>query len=294
MGERRQDDFGGLRVVSFESRRAHETAELIRRYRGQPVMAPSLREVPIAEDDAAFDFLSRLESGSLELVIFTTGVGTRALIRLLESRHPRARIVAALGGATLVARGPKPVAALRELGLSPTVTAAQPYTWRELVAALDGRLDLHGKEVAVQEYGAPNAELLAELRRRGAAVFTVAVYRWALPEDLAPLRRAIEEITRGEVQVALFTNGAQVGHLFRTAELQGETDSLRAGLERVVIGSIGPVCTEVLEQFDLRPDIEPAHPKLGSLMAEAAASAKRLLAAKRQQSDCLNSRENEG
>ena len=37
----------------------------------------------------------------------------------------------------VVARGPKPVAALKELGISPVVTAPEPNTWRELLSALD-------------------------------------------------------------------------------------------------------------------------------------------------------------
>ena len=64
------------------------------------------------------------------------------------------------------ARGPKPVAALKELGIAPVVTAPEPNTWRELLSALDenrSTLPLKDKRVAVQEYGAPNAELLAGL-----------------------------------------------------------------------------------------------------------------------------------
>jgi uroporphyrinogen-III synthase len=107
------------------------------------------------------------------------------------------------------------------------------------------------------------------------------VYRWALPEDIGPLRQAIEKLLRGEVEVALFTNGAQVDHLFKVAAGAQTGESLPLAFKRVVVGSVGPVCTHVLEQFDIRPDIEPAHPKMGSLIAEIAASAHRVLAAKR-------------
>jgi uroporphyrinogen-III synthase len=102
-----------------------------------------------------------------------------------------------------------------------------------------------------------------------------------LPEDLAPLRNAIQRILRGEVDVALFTNGAQVEHLFRLAAEHKAGEKLRLACKNIAIGSVGPVCTEVLQQYGLEPDIEPAHPKMGSLIAEVAASAERILAAKR-------------
>ena len=271
----------GLRVVSFESRRAKEMAELIRRYGGDPIVAPSMREIPLSENHAALDLLPQLESGKFDLLILMTGVGTRTLNEALRTQFPQERIVAALRRTTLVARGPKPVAALKELGLEPAFTAPEPNTWREVMATLSSGMDLSGKRVAVQEYGIPNPQLVAALESLGALVAPIPIYRWALPEDIGPLRAAIQKISQGEADLALFTNGAQVDHLFRVAAYDKAEDSLRQALRKIVIASVGPVCTQVLEQFGLKPDLEPAHPKMGALIAESAASAQRILAAKR-------------
>jgi len=183
-----------------------------------------------------------------------------------------------------VARGPKPVAALKELGLVPAVTVSEPNTWREVLDALDAAMTVRGKKIGVQEYGVPNPELAAALEQRGATVKTIAIYRWALPEDLAPLREAIQKILRGEADVALFTNGAQVENLFKVAAYDKAEERLRRGCKNLAIGSIGPICTQVLEQYGLKPDMEPEHPKMGSLIAEVAASAQAVLTAKRSQS----------
>ncbi len=271
----------GLRVVSFESRRAKEMAELIRRYGGDPIVAPSMREIPLSENHAALDLLPQLEAGKFDLLILMTGVGTRTLNEALRTQFPQERIVAALRRTTLVARGPKPVAALKELGLEPAFTAPEPNTWREIMATLSSRLDISGKRIAVQEYGIPNPQLVAALESLGATVVSIPIYRWALPEDIGPLRAAIEKISQGEVDLALFTNGAQVEHLFKVAADDKADNALRIALQKIVVASVGPVCTQVLEQFGLKPDLEPAHPKMGSLIAESAASAHRLLAAKR-------------
>lgn len=271
----------GLKVVSFESRRAVEIAELIRRYGGEPIAAPSMREIPLGENQAALALLPQLEAGKFDLLILMTGVGTRTLNELLLTKYTQEKIVSALRKARLVARGPKPVAALKELGLQPDTTVPEPNTWREVLATLEQSVDLPGKRIAVQEYGVPNAELVAGLQRRGASVETFAIYKWALPEDIGPLRAAIKKIANGEADVALFTNGAQVDHLFQVAIEDGAEEELRRALKKIVIGSVGPVCTEVLHQFGLEPDLEPKHPKMGSLLAEIAAAARDVLSRKR-------------
>jgi uroporphyrinogen-III synthase len=270
----------GLKVVSFESRRAKEMAELIRRYGGEPIGAPSMREIPLSENRAALELLPQLEAGKFDMLILMTGVGTRTLNQALLTQYPQERIVSALRKTQLVARGPKPIAALKELGLAPAVTVPEPNTWREVLRALDAGSTIRGKQIAVQEYGISNPELVAGLEQRGAAVQTISIYRWALPEDLAPLRGAIQRILRGEADIALFTNSAQVEHLFKVAAEDQADEKLRLACKNIAIGSVGPVCTEALEHFGLRPDIEPPHPKMGSLIAEVAASASRVLAAK--------------
>ena len=280
MNAKARENLQGLKVISFESRRAKEMAELIRRYGGEPIVAPSMREVALNENRAAIEFLPEIEAGNVDVIILMTGVGTRTLNQVLLSQYPQERIIAALRKTQLVARGPKPVAALKELGLVPAVTVPEPNTWREMLDALDATV-VRDKKIAVQEYGIPNPELVAALMQRGATVKAVAIYRWALPEDLAPLREAIEKILRGDADVALFTNGAQVGHLFKVAAYDKADERLRLGCKNMAIGSIGPICTQVLKQYGLKPDIEPEHPKMGSLIANVAASAHAVLAAKR-------------
>lgn len=281
MASNQRTSLQGLKVVSFESRRSKEMAELIRRYGGEPIVAPSIREVPLSENRAALELLPQLEAGQFDFLLLMTGVGTKALNETWLTQYSRERIKAALQKVQLVARGPKPVVVLKELGLQPAITVPEPNTWREVLSALDSSPGVRDKRIAIQEYGIPNRELVAELEARGAAVLSIPIYRWALPEDLAPLREAIQRILHGEVDIALFTNATQVDHLFKVAADDQAGDALREAFKSTVIGSVGPVCTQVLEQFGLKPNIEPAHPKMGSLLAEIAASAHVGLAAKR-------------
>jgi len=172
----------------------------------------------------------------------------------------------------VVARGPKPVAALREMGLTPAIVAPEPNTWRELLAATAGRI---GGRIAVQEYGRSNPELLAALAARGAEVTPVRVYRYDLPENVDPLREAARRLAAVEFQAALFTTAVQIEHLARVAAEQGMEAAMLEGLRQCLIGSIGPTTTEALEEFGIHPNLEPSHPKMGLLVMETAARAGR-------------------
>jgi uroporphyrinogen-III synthase len=260
-------------------------ASIISSYGGQPISAPSMREVPLDSNPEAIAFADALERGEFDLVILLTGVGTRALVTVIErvkgSREP---FVAALGRTKLLARGPKPVAVLREFALTPWLIAPEPNTWREVVAVLDEKhqeLPLAGKRIAVQEYGASNPDLLRALETRGGRVTRVPVYQWALPEDLAPLEAAVRAIAAGDVDVALFTTATQVVHLLKVADSMGMADAVRRGLTTCVVASIGPTTSEEMREHGIIPDMEPTHPKMGFLVREAAERADDLLKKKR-------------
>jgi len=269
--------FAGMRVLSLESRRAVEMTELIRKQGGDPVVAPSMRETPLAENQEAFHFAERLFRGEFDMMILLTGVGTRLLNKLLATRYPPEQFAEALRRITVVARGPKPIAALREMRVPVTIAAPEPNTWRELLAVLRDRPE---KRIAVQEYGRSNAELLEALRSRGAKVDTVRVYQWDLPENAEPLRDAARRLAAGEFQAALFTTSIQISHLLRVASEGGIEDAVLAGLRHAVVGSIGPTTSEALEEAGIEPDLEPTHPKMGLLVQETAQRAEAILAAK--------------
>jgi uroporphyrinogen-III synthase len=279
--------FDGLRVLALESRRAAELAKLITSYGGQPVVAPAMREVPLESNKEALAFASALLTGQFDMVIFLTGVGARTLLGVVETAHKREEYVAALQRLEVVARGPKPVAALREIGITPALTVPEPNTWRELLRALDDagasqEFQLRGARVAVQEYGVSNPELLAGLSERGALVTRVPVYQWALPKDLAPLQTAVRAIISGEVDVVFFTTSVQATHLFQVAGEMKVEEALRDGLNRMLVASIGPTTSEELLRRGIRPDLEPSHPKMGFLVKETAERAAELLGKKRK------------
>jgi uroporphyrinogen-III synthase len=276
--------FRGLRVLALESSRAREMGVLIANHGGQPLVVPTTREVPTEDKGDALKFVSALREGRLDLVIFLTGVGTRALAQAAEGICSREEFITALSRTAVIARGPKPVAALRELGVPIAAIVPEPNTWRELLHLLDEKSNLFplkGRSVAVQEYGVPSPELLAGLAERGAQVLAVRIYDWSLPEDTAPLRKAVHAVAHGEIDVLLVTSGVQIRHLLQIAEEMNLREDTISRLSRVVVGSIGPVASAELRHQGIAVDMEPSHPKMGFLVKEVAERCSELMANKK-------------
>ena len=273
--------FNGLTVAAFESRMAAEMTRLIARHGGKPLVAPALREIPLKDNSAALQFGEQLLTEGLDVLVLLTGAGTTTLFEILHSRHSTDRIRSALKETVLIARGPKPVAALKALGFQPTLTVPEPNTWVDVVSTLDAHRPVKGLRVAVQEYGLPNRDLLEALKQRGASVASVPVYRWALPEDTAPLKQVIKQMLAGQVQVMLVTNAAQIDHVMLVVEQEGKTAEFKTICRKLVIASIGPTASERIRNHGLTVDFEPSHGKMGILVKETSEQAHRLLDAKR-------------
>lgn len=269
--------YNNLRVLSLESRREAEMATLIRKAGGDPFVAPSMREVPLEAHSEAFTFADRLLRGDFDCLILLTGVGTRMLWKTLLTRHDESALKQALSEITIVVRGPKPSAAIRELGITPAVLVPEPNTWREVVAAMHTRLETR---VALQEYGESNTSLIDALRALGKEVTPVRIYGWDLPEDTAPLREAAARLIAGKFDVVLLTTSTQLVNLMKIAEQEGIAQQVLEALRSVFIGSIGPATSETLEDYKLKADFEPSHPKMGLLVNEAGEVAANVLARK--------------
>ena len=276
-------NFQGLRILSLESRRANEAAKLIQTYGGEPLTAPAMREIALETNRPVLDFADALLRGAFDLVVFTTGVGVRSLVKTVSEHMDREQFLAALRTVKIAARGPKSSSALRELNIPISVVAPDPYTWRALLAAMDAKFGeaLNGMNIAVQEYGTSNPELLTALAEKSISITRLPVYQWALPDDVQPLREAVIALAHGHVDAALFMNAGQVIHLFLMADRMGYTDALYEGFRSTVVGSIGPSTSEGLSVYGVVPDYEPTQSKMGFLIKELSEKTGQLLEKKR-------------
>ena len=137
----------GVRILTLESRRSDLVEKLVLEQGGECFNAPSVRERPLEGHPQANQFAKELIAGHYDMVIFTTGVGTRYLLDALASSGPLEPILRALREVRVVSRGPKPASVLNEMGIPVTVNVPEPNTWREV---LDATVHLKPRNVVVQ------------------------------------------------------------------------------------------------------------------------------------------------
>lgn len=260
-----------LRVCSFESRRGREMAQMLARCGAEATVAPSMKEVPLESNAEAVAFARDIASPHREaaILILLTGVGAQTLFEAACTVVPRERLIESLNALTIVVRGPKPVAVLRDWGVRVDLRAPEPNTWHEVIEVLEvARVPLEGRVVVIQEYGAPSTELYAALQERGARVRPITVYRWTLPDDTAPLESAIRRTIAGEFDMLMFTSAQQVRNVLQVAQSLSLADEFRAAAQRVAVASIGPTTSEALQECGLPMSFEPSHSKMGHLVVE--------------------------
>jgi uroporphyrinogen-III synthase len=247
-----------------------ELASLVRRHGGEPVCVPALREVARecdAEAGQAIEALLRPRA----IIVLATGVGLEGLLAAAARLGRGADLRAGMAGATVVCRGPKPIAVLKREGLTAHVRAEPPHTTAELLGAL-APLPLEGRDVVFVHDGGGSRLVPLALAERGARVVEVQPYEWALPEDTRPLRDMVDRIIAGGVDAVAITTQAQAQHLFAVAESMGSAGALRKALgEGVVVAAVGPTCAHALEQLGAPPRVVPAQSKMGALVVALAA-----------------------
>ena len=282
IAERSKPDFLGYRIAALESRRADDMQRMITKFGGVAAVSPSMREVPIDPNRDAIDFAHQLMTGEISVVVLMTGVGLRYLIKAIERHVDMPRFLNSMSDVTTICRGPKPTAAMRELGLQPTHRVAEPNTWRELLQTIDAGISVANQTVGLQEYGITNSSLIAGLEARGATVRPVRVYGWEYPADTTLLKQNVRSIAAGEPDAVLLTSAHQVVNLLRMAEELNLVEQVRDGLQNAMVASIGPTTTGMLQELDIHVDMEPSHPKMGHLVTEAATEGVRLIQSKQR------------
>lgn len=258
-------------VVSFESRRAHEMESFLCEAGAKVSLAPILREVPLMISDEVLYFGRQLLEGKIDIVILFTGIGTKILIEQLSQSFPLEAIKQAFRKASLVSRGPKPILALKDFGIEGAFMVPEPCTSNEIIEFLElGEAVILSAEkvIAVQASGEPASDLERKLSAKGCIVLPLSVYKWDLPEDLGPAKRALQGLLKGEFQAALFTNSNQVKNLFKLACQENKEKELREKLQAIQLGSIGVLTTETLEAQGLKNIWQSSHSKIGDFAKE--------------------------
>jgi uroporphyrinogen-III synthase len=246
----------GRTIALLETREAERLSRMLREQGAAVVSCPAVAIADTPDPAPVIAWIERFIADPADYLVLLTGEGLTRLHGFAARAGIGSDLVAALGRAVTVIRGPKPARALRALGLAPHLRA-EPATSEGVIAVLSG-LDLQGRRVAVQLYPQAPSRLVDFLAATGARPDPVTPYVYEAAEPDAALAALIERIAAGAIDALAFTSAAQARRLFEIARRRGETDRLMGGLQRTTIAAVGPVVAAELDRGGVHPTIVPA------------------------------------
>ncbi|HTF34766.1 MAG TPA: uroporphyrinogen-III C-methyltransferase [Myxococcota bacterium] len=239
-------------LVTRSEAQAGALVAALRRAGAEPVLAPMIQVVPLKDTPELNAATSRLSD--YDVLLFTSANAVRCFVE------------AASGGKTLgslrarvVCVGPATARAARELGLSVHLVPAQRFDAEGLLEAIRVAIPLAGQRVLLPRAAAAREILPEGLRRAGAAVDVVAVYRTEpAPADTALL---CSRLVRGEIDALTFTSPSTVRHFLACLD-----EAARTAARRCVVAALGPVTAAALREAGLAPDVVAERAEAGALV----------------------------
>jgi uroporphyrinogen-III synthase len=245
----------GKTIALAEGRQLEELAALVAKEGATVVRCPMLNILDAPDAEPVVAWLRELIAGQFQYVVLLTGEGLRRLIGFADRAGIKDEAIAAFARTKLVTRGPKPVQALKEIGLKPALVASAPTT--DGVIATLKQEPIAGTTVGVQLYSDGNPPLTDFLAAAGATARCVQPYVYAPAADADRVADLVTVMADGNVDAVVFTSSPQVDRLYDVAAERKIDDVLKRGLERVKVASVGPVVTENLVKRGVRVDIQP-------------------------------------
>jgi uroporphyrinogen-III synthase len=244
-------------------RRSEDLISALQRRGAQVLHVPALKIVPNDDDAALVEETRAVIRARPDFVLVTTGYGMRRWLDAADAAGLGASLTAALEEASVLARGPKALGAVRAAGLNDgdMAEAETTGTLVDRVLASGGP----GVTVAVQLHGHTDQEQLSRLHAGGARVLTVTPYRWVRSSD-ERMRKLIEAVCRRELDAVTFTSAPAVEAVLASARADRRLDAFRQALvDDVVAAVVGPVTAAPLIELGLRP-VQPERFRLGALI----------------------------
>jgi uroporphyrinogen-III synthase len=232
-------------VALAEGRQLEELAQMLEKEGAKALRCPMLSILDAPDDAPILEWLDSLQAGAFDWLILLTGEGLRRLLACADRHGRRDAVITALTKARTLIRGPKPGRALKEIGLTATMSANVPTT--DGVIASLRTLNLRGLTVGVQLYNDSNPPLEQFLREAGAKPVSVQPYIYAPASDNERVGHLFEQMADGKVDAIIFTSSPQVDRVFEVARERQASARLMQGLAKTLVAAVGPIVQENLQ-----------------------------------------------
>lgn len=257
-------ELSGIAIGVTAERRAGEFIAALERSGAEVRHAPTITIVPLDSDPELRAGTEAVLAAPVGFTVVTTGAGFRGWLEAADGWGLRDRLLVALGGSRIYARGPKAVGAIRGAGLRESYSAESESN-AELFGALVAA-DVGGARVAVQLHGTPLPKHTSPLVTAGATLLEVQPYRWLSPPDVRPVHDLVDAAIAGELGALAFTSAPAAANFLALARSYGRYDELLAAMRGpLVCACVGPVTAAPLEEAGVKT-LQPDRQRLGALV----------------------------
>ncbi|MFD2670341.1 uroporphyrinogen-III synthase [Marinicrinis sediminis] len=250
-------------------RRFPEMAKLVERHGGKAVHR-SCQGSLLLQPEIMQKQMDELQEMSLDWFLFTTGVGTEAMLSAITREQSWWLWRRKLEACRLAARGYKTWNVLQQYGIHHFLKDTEGTTF-SLMKALEG-VDFRGATVAIQLYGDRAEQLIEWLLEEGARVVEFFPYRYT-PPDPEVVQQLVMEIAERKIAAVAFTSAPQVHNLMQSAERLGCKQAvMEAFHQEVVAAAVGKLTAEAIFRHQIERCIFPQHERMGAMLVSLAKS----------------------
>ena len=250
--------FGKKILVTRAREQASDLSERLRALGAIPIEFPTIGILP-PESWADVDHCLQ-QMMMYDWIIFTSANGVRFL---MDRLFALGRDVRSLKGPRVCAIGPKTAEALEALKIRVNFVPRE-YRAEAIFEGLK-REKLKGKNILIPRARVARDVLPEELRKAGAAVDVVEVYRTVLPRENVSATRDL--LKKGEISAITFTSSSTVSNF---VEMLGKEEA-RALTAGIPVASIGPITAQKAGELGIQTAVMPQEytiPALVQALAE--------------------------
>ena len=257
----------GRRIGITADRRWAEQADLLRRRGAEVVHGPTMTTVDLSGEPALRQVTLELVARPPDHLVITTGMGLRLWLEAASAWELAGPLHESLASAAVVARGAKAASAVRRAGLE-VAWRAPGETMAEIVDHLQASAG-GGSRIGLQLFDPADHGATVALRSLAGELVEIPVYRWRLPDDVAPAQRLVEVAIEGSLDAVTFTSQPAVRQLVRIAADQGADRALVEALNSTVVAScVGPVCAQAACEVGIERPLWPDPPRLPAMVRQ--------------------------
>ena len=258
----------GRRIGITADRRWAEQADLFRRRGAEVLHGPTMTSVDLSGEDALRQATLALVERPPDHLVVTTGMGLRLWLEAAGGWGVDQALKDALVSSAIAARGAKAASAVRRAGLE-VAWRAPRETMEEVVAHLAEVAGEARPRVALQLFDPGQHASTQALRALAGELVEVPVYRWRLPDDLAPALRLVDATIEGRLDAVTFTSQPAVRQLVDIAAESGRDRAMVAALnDHVLVACVGPVCAEAARDVGIEEPLWPDPPRLPAMVRQ--------------------------